>query len=107
MDGRIEQPRSFALRSLPIARVFFDIRNETRVEDRIAIVPGVESAIQVQVRALDLQIVSPAIRFTCSVPVAGVPYLLHSLVQRMCRANSLGKFPGMLGFQNPSRDENR
>src|ERR1700676_136232 len=56
MNGRIEQPLPSALRRLPIARVFLDVRDEPRVEDRFAIVPGVEPAIQIEVRATDLQI---------------------------------------------------
>ena len=56
MDGGIEQTLPPALRGLPVARVFLDVRNEPRVEDCFAIVPGVESTIQVEVRTVDLQI---------------------------------------------------
>ena len=56
MDGRIEQPLTPTLRGLPVARVFFDVRNEPRVEDRFAIVPGVKPTIQVEVRAIGFQI---------------------------------------------------
>ena len=56
MNGGIEQPLPPTLRGLPIARVFLDVRYETRVEDRFAIVPGVEPAIQVEVGTLKVQI---------------------------------------------------
>src|ERR1700686_2152444 len=56
MDGGIEQTLPPALRALPVARVFFDVRNETGVEDRFAIVPGVKPTIQVEVRTVDFQI---------------------------------------------------
>src|ERR1019366_10788220 len=59
MDGGIEQPLPSALRRLPIAWVFLDVRNEPRVEDCFAIVPGVESTIQVKVRT----VLSLAMRF--------------------------------------------
>src|SRR5208283_1141042 len=56
MNGGIEQPLPPTLRGLPIAWVFLDVRYETRVEDRFAIVPGVEPAIQVEVGPLKVQI---------------------------------------------------
>src|SRR5208337_2597552 len=56
MNGGIEQPLPPTLRGLPIARVFLDVRYEARVEDRFAIVPGVESAIQVEVGTIKVQI---------------------------------------------------
>src|SRR5271156_5395142 len=59
MNGGIEQPLPPALRGLPTARVLLDVRYETRVEDRFAIVPGVEPAIQVEVRTLKVQTRDP------------------------------------------------
>src|SRR5271157_848160 len=56
MNSGIEQPLPPTLRGLPIARVFLDVRYETRVEDRFAIVRGVEPAIQVEVGTLKVQI---------------------------------------------------
>src|ERR1700692_4462095 len=56
MDGGIEQALPPTPRALPVARVFFDVRNEPRVEYRSAIVPGVKSTIQVEVRTIYLQI---------------------------------------------------
>ena len=56
MDGGIEQPLPPALRGLPIARVFLDVGNQPRVEDRFAVVPGIEPAIEIEIRAVDLQI---------------------------------------------------
>ena len=41
MDGRIKQPLPPALRGLPIARVFLDVRNGPRVEDRFAVTPEI------------------------------------------------------------------
>src|SRR5271166_1601466 len=56
MDRGIEQPLPPALRGLPIARVFLDVWNELRVEDRFAVVPGIEPAIEIEIRTVDLQI---------------------------------------------------
>ena len=56
MDGRVKQPLPPALRGLPIARVFLDIRNEPRVEDRFAVTPGIKPAIEIEIRAVDFQI---------------------------------------------------
>src|SRR3954465_4080654 len=56
MDGGIEQTLPPALRGLPIARVFLDVGNEARVEDRFAIAPGIETAIEIEIRTLDRQI---------------------------------------------------
>src|SRR3981189_1990103 len=56
MDGGIEQTLPPALRSLPVARVFLDVRDETRVEDGFAVVPGVKSAVEIEMRAVNVQI---------------------------------------------------
>ena len=48
INGGIKQPLPSALRDLAIARVLLDVRNEPCVEDRLAIIPGVETAIQVE-----------------------------------------------------------
>src|ERR1017187_6605956 len=56
MDGGIEQPRPSALRRLPIAWVLLYVRNESRVEDCFAIVPGIEATTQIEIRTVDLQI---------------------------------------------------
>src|SRR5271166_6058461 len=56
MDRGIEQPLPPALRRLPIARVFLDVWNEPRVEDRFAVAPGIEPAIEIEIRTVDLQI---------------------------------------------------
>jgi hypothetical protein len=39
MDGGIEQTLAPALRGLPVARVFLDVRDETRVEDGFEVMP--------------------------------------------------------------------
>src|SRR4051812_25235854 len=49
VDGGIEQPLPPALRGLPIARVFLDVGNEACVEDRFAIAPGIETAIEIEI----------------------------------------------------------
>src|ERR1700761_1668707 len=56
MDGDIEQTLPPALRGLPVARVFLDVRDETRVEDGFAVVPGVKSAVEIEIRAVNVQI---------------------------------------------------
>src|ERR1700722_9479258 len=54
MDGGVEQTLSSALRGLPVARVFLDVRDETCVED--GFVPGVKSAVEIEMRAVNVQI---------------------------------------------------
>src|SRR5580692_2756115 len=56
MDGGVEQTLSSALRGLPVARVFLDVRDETCVEDGFAVVPGVKSAVEIEMRAVNVQI---------------------------------------------------
>src|SRR5712675_1462624 len=56
MDGGIEQTLPPALRGLPVARVFLDVRDETCVEDGFAVVPGVKSAVEIEIRAVNVQI---------------------------------------------------
>src|SRR3979490_1249998 len=56
MDGRVEQPLPPALRGLSVARVFLDVRDEPRVEDRFAVMPGIKPAIEIEIRAVDFQI---------------------------------------------------
>src|ERR1700690_718401 len=56
MDGGIEQTLPPALRVLPVARVFLDVRDETCIEDGFAVVPGVKSAVEIEMRAVNVQI---------------------------------------------------
>src|SRR5580692_8550619 len=56
MDGSIEQTLPSALRDLPVAWVLLDVRDETRVEDGFAVVPGIKSAVEIEMRAVDVQI---------------------------------------------------
>src|ERR1700689_5949971 len=56
MDGSIEQTLAPELRGLPVARVFLDVRDETCVEDGFAVVPGVKSAVEIEMRAVNVQI---------------------------------------------------
>src|SRR6202453_1052722 len=56
MDSSIEQTLPSALRDLPVAWVLLDVRDETRVEDGFAVVPGIKSAVEIEMRAVDVQI---------------------------------------------------
>ena len=56
MNGRVKQPLPSALRGLPVARVFADVWDEPRVEDRFAVMPGIKPAIEIEIRAVDFQI---------------------------------------------------
>src|SRR5580658_10009574 len=56
MDGSIEQTLPSALRDLPVAWVLLDVRDETRVEDGFAVMPGVKSAVEIEMRAVNIQI---------------------------------------------------
>ena len=56
MDGGIEQTLPPPLRGLPVARVFLDVRDETRVEDGFAVTPGIKPAIGIEMRAVKVQI---------------------------------------------------
>src|SRR5271170_4955439 len=56
MDGCIEQALPPALRGLSVARVVLDVRDEPRVEDRFAVMPGIKPAIEIEIRAVDFQI---------------------------------------------------
>src|SRR3954470_5983007 len=59
MDGGIEQPLPPALRRLPLARVLLDVWDETGIEDGFAVVPGVKSTVEVEIRAVNVQIRQP------------------------------------------------
>src|SRR5271167_1211200 len=55
MDGCVEQTLPPALRGLSVARVILDVRDEPRVEDRFAVMPGIKPAIEIEIRAVDVQ----------------------------------------------------
>ena len=55
MDGRVEQPLPSTLRGLSVARVFVDVWDEPRVEDRFTVTPGIKPAIEIEIRAVDFQ----------------------------------------------------
>lgn len=55
MDGGIEQTLPPAFQGLPVARVLLDVWDETRVEDGFAVVPGVKSAVEIEIRAFNVQ----------------------------------------------------
>ncbi len=54
MDGGIEQTLPPALRGLPVALVFVDVRDETRIEDGFAVVVGVKSAVEIESLFVDI-----------------------------------------------------
>src|ERR1700733_526850 len=56
MDGGIEQTLPSSLRSLPVAGVLLDVWDETGVEDGFAVVPGVKSTVEVEIRAVNVKI---------------------------------------------------
>src|SRR6202021_3755895 len=56
MDGSIEQTLPSALGDLPVAWVLLDVRDETRGEDGFAVVPGIKSAVEIEMRAVNVQI---------------------------------------------------
>jgi hypothetical protein len=56
MDGSIEQTLPSALRGLPVAWVLLDVRDETCVEDGFAVVPGVKSAVEIEMRAVNVML---------------------------------------------------
>src|ERR1700719_2259916 len=56
MDGGIEQTLPPALRGLPVAWVVLDVRDEPCVEDRFAVMPGIKPAIEIEIRAVNVQI---------------------------------------------------
>ena len=55
MQRGIEPPLAPALRRLAVAGVLFDVWNQARIEDRLAIRLGIEPAIQIEIRAFELQ----------------------------------------------------
>src|ERR1700722_15867455 len=56
MNRGIEQTLAPALRGLSVAWVFLDVRDETRVEDGFAVMPGIKSAVEIEMRAVNVQI---------------------------------------------------
>src|SRR3954463_4351353 len=55
MDGRVEQALPPRLRGPSVARVFVDVRDEPRVEDRFTVTPGIKPAIEIEIRAIYFQ----------------------------------------------------
>ena len=49
MDGSVEQPLAPALRALAVARVLFDVRDHSRIENARAIVRGIKATIKVEI----------------------------------------------------------
>src|ERR1700735_934759 len=56
MNRGIEQTLAPALRGLSVAWVFLDVWDETRVEDGFAVMRGVKSAVEIEMRAVNIQI---------------------------------------------------
>jgi hypothetical protein len=49
MDGGIKQTLSSSLRVLSIARILFDVGDQTGIEDALAIVRGIKAGIEIQI----------------------------------------------------------
>ena len=54
MDGGVEQPLAPALGRLAVARILFDVGNQPRVEDRLAIRLGIKTTIEVEVGSVEI-----------------------------------------------------
>src|SRR5690348_7516978 len=79
MDRGIEQPLPPTLRALPIAGIFLDVGNQPRVEDRFAIMPGIEPAIEIEIGTADFSDLSVWLRASRrSIRPEGAQYPLHS-----------------------------
>jgi hypothetical protein len=50
MDDVIEQAFAPSLRGFSVARVLFNVRNQARIEDRLAIMPRIKSTIKIEIR---------------------------------------------------------
>jgi hypothetical protein len=46
MEGFVEETFASALRRLAVARILFDVRNEFRIENTLAMVCGIKAAIK-------------------------------------------------------------
>ncbi len=55
MNRGIEPPLAPALGRLAMTWILFDVRDHARIEDGLAIRLGIEPAIQVEIRALEIQ----------------------------------------------------
>ena len=55
MNRFVEPPRAPELGGLAVAGVLLDIGNQARIEDRLAIRLRIKAAIQVEIRALEIQ----------------------------------------------------
>jgi len=55
MDGGVEQAFASALRGLAVAGILFDVGNQAGIENALPIVRGIKTAIQVEVRACQVQ----------------------------------------------------
>jgi hypothetical protein len=55
MDRLIEQPLAASLGALAIARVLWNVRDQSRVEDRLAIGLRIKAAIEVEIRTTKAQ----------------------------------------------------
>jgi hypothetical protein len=55
----VEPPLAPALGRLAVAWVFFDVRDQPRIEDRLAIRLGIEPPVEIEIRARELQPCQP------------------------------------------------
>ena len=56
MDASIEEPLASALGVLAVARILFDVRDQTGVEDRFAIGCRVKAAIEVEIGSCERRV---------------------------------------------------
>ena len=55
MDGGVEQPLAPTLGGLAVARILFDVGNQARIENALAIVRGIKAAIEIEIGASEVQ----------------------------------------------------
>ena len=55
MDGFIEEPLASALGGFAIAGILFDVGDHPRIENALAIRPGVKAAVEIDISASEIQ----------------------------------------------------
>ena len=55
MDGGVEEAFAAALRRLAVARILFDVRDQASIENTLAIVGGIKTAIQIEIGPSEVQ----------------------------------------------------
>src|SRR5712691_4165788 len=88
MDGGVDQARAPALGRLAVARMLFDVGNQPRVEDRLAIRLGIKTTIEVEVGSveIDTHLFGHLFqRFQGLLMVMTLALLVYSVAQRRLR----------------------